>query len=139
MLLTLLRPMLSRAEALTGYERAMKRITAGLKAPKKLALALFVAIVVVAVAQISWWILFQITISREQEQLYTKVSQNSATLVATMLNHSYDRLISDATAIAGNGNPHQVRETFDELLGHPAVRATSSTMLRRSGDSGRNY
>jgi two-component system, OmpR family, sensor histidine kinase CiaH len=100
----------------------MKRIITRLRAPKGLALALFVAIVVVAVAQISWWILFQITISREQEQLYMKVSQNYATLAAATLNYSYDWFISDVSPLAWNGNPRQVKETFDELLSHPAVR-----------------
>ncbi|TFH65330.1 MAG: hypothetical protein E4G91_02870 [Candidatus Zixiibacteriota bacterium] len=99
----------------------MNRITARLRAPKGLALALFVAIVVVAVAQISWWILFQITISREQENLYTKVAQNSATLAATMLNHYYDRLISDASALADGGDLGQVKKSFDHLLADPAV------------------
>jgi len=100
----------------------MNRIAARLRAPKGLALALFVAIVVVAVAQISWWILFQITISREQEQLYTKVAQNSATLAATMLNHSYDRLISDASASADGNDLQQVNKSFDHLLADPAMR-----------------
>jgi len=99
----------------------MNRITAKLRAPKGLALALFVAIVVVAIAQISWWILFQITISREQEQLYTKVAQNSATLAATMLNHSYDRLISDVSAFAGGNDLQRIRKSFDYLLTDPAM------------------
>jgi two-component system sensor histidine kinase CiaH len=100
----------------------MKRIITRLRAPKGLALALFIAIVVVAVAQISWWILFQITISREQEKLYTEVAQNSATLVATMLNRSYDRLISTATTQADDTDLEQAKKAFDHLLVDPAVR-----------------
>jgi signal transduction histidine kinase len=100
----------------------MNRIAARLRAPKGLALALFVAIVIVAVAQISWWILFQITISREQEQLYTNISRNSATLAAELLNCSYDWIISDASALADHSNLQQVEESLNELLGHPAFR-----------------
>jgi hypothetical protein len=100
----------------------MKRIITRLRAPKGLALALFVAIVVVAVAQISWWILFQITISREQEQLYTKIAQNSASLAATMLNHSYDRLISNASALTTGSDFEQIRISLDQLLADPAMR-----------------
>jgi signal transduction histidine kinase len=100
----------------------MNGITARLRAPSGLALALFIAIVVVAIAQICWWILFQITISREQEQIYTKGAQNSAVLAAEILNCSYDWLISDASKLADGGNPQQVRESLNELLGHPAFR-----------------
>jgi two-component system, OmpR family, phosphate regulon sensor histidine kinase PhoR len=100
----------------------MNRITARLKAPKGLALALFLAIVVVAVAQISWWIIFQITISREQEKLYTQVAQNSAALATSMLNHSYDRLISDASALADGSDLGQAKKSFDHLLTDLAVR-----------------
>lgn len=100
----------------------MKRITARLKAPKGFALALFVAIVIVAVAQISWWILFQITISREQEQLYTEVAQYSATLTAEMLNHHYDQLIITATALADHADVEQITKSFDRLLHDSALR-----------------
>jgi signal transduction histidine kinase len=114
----------------------MKRITARLKAPKGLALALFIAIVIVAVAQISWWILFQITISREQEQLYTKVSQYSATMTAEMLNRYYDRLITTVTALADDADIERIKKSFDHLLADPALRgylisdSTGKTILQ---------
>ncbi len=99
----------------------MKSLARRLRAPKGMALALFVAIAVVAVAQISWWILFQVTISREQEHLYRQVAQTSANLTTTMLNQCYDRLVSHATVIASDDNPQHVKRSFDQLLNDPAV------------------
>ncbi len=99
----------------------MKGITAVFRAPQRLALALFVAIVIVAVAQITWWIIFQVTLSREQVQLYTKIAANSATLAATSLNRTYDRLVSEASAAAGDADSEQARKSFDRLLADPAV------------------
>ena len=74
----------------------MKRLAGKLRAPRGLALAIFVAIVIVALAQITWWVYFQIMISREQIRVLNAETQSSARLTAALLNRYYDRLEADA-------------------------------------------
>jgi two-component system, OmpR family, sensor histidine kinase CiaH len=99
----------------------MQRIAKKLGAPKGIALALFIALVVIAIAQISWWILFQITISREQERLYLESARTAANLTVATLNQSYDRLVTYAGILAAGADSASVRQSFDLLLKDPAV------------------
>lgn len=97
------------------------RFTERLKAPKGLALAVFITLVVVAVAQISWWILFQITISREQEKVYTQVADKSAALVASLLNQQLERITAQTALIANANDSPRLIASLDQLLSDPIV------------------
>lgn len=99
----------------------MKRLAGKLKAPRGLALAIFVAIVIVALAQITWWVYFQIMISREQIRVLNAETQSSARLTAALLNRYYDRLEADAAAFVNIDNPGNLKSAFDHLLTDSSV------------------
>ncbi len=100
---------------------AIDRIKRKLARPTGLALALFVAIAVVAVAQIVWWIYFQVTISREQLAFHERQAQASAELAAAILNRSYARLEREAASFVSVDNIRHLEAAFELLREDPAV------------------
>ncbi len=89
--------------------------------PAGLALALFIALVVVCLGQIIWWIYFQVTISKEQIDYYHQQTQSSARIAAFILNRNYDRLRLEAESFVSVDNVNHLRAALDLLLSDPAV------------------
>lgn len=89
--------------------------------PYAVAFTLFVALVVVWVAQMSWWIYATVRIADEQLEFYRAQTRGSAELAAVVLNRSYDRLRSEAQSMAAIGNEKHLVSAFDLLLNDPAV------------------
>ncbi len=89
--------------------------------PAGLALALFIALVVVCLGQIIWWIYFQVTISREQIEYHDQQTQSSARIAAFILNRNYDRLQLEAESFVSVDNIDHLKAALDLLLSDPAV------------------
>jgi signal transduction histidine kinase len=87
-----------------------------------LALVIFLAIVIVCVGQIFWWIYFQVTISEEQLAFHERQSQASAQLAAFILNRSYERLSAEAESFVSVDNIRHLTAALDLLATDPAVK-----------------
>ena len=85
-------------------------------------MAIFLAIVIVCVGQIFWWVYFQVTISEEQLEFHGQQSEASAQLAAFILNRSYERLVTEAESFVSVDNIRHLTAALDLLSGDPAVK-----------------
>ncbi len=83
---------------------------------------MFLAIVIVCLGQISWWVYFQVTISEEQLAFHEQQSLASAQLAAFILNRSYERLNSEAESFVSVDNIRHLTAALDLLASDPAVK-----------------
>lgn len=90
--------------------------------PAGLALALFIALVIVCIGQIIWWVYFQVMISKEQIEFHERQTAAAAQLASLILNRSYDRLAYEAESFVSVDNIGHLRAALDLLLADPAVR-----------------
>lgn len=104
-----------------------------------MALAIFLAIVIVCLGQITWWIYFQVTISEEQLEFHSQQSRASANLAAFILNRSYERLVMEAESFVSVDNIRHLTAALDLLAIDPAVKGyqlfdRSGTLVAGSGE-----
>ena len=104
-----------------------------------MALAIFLAIVIVCLGQITWWIYFQVTISKEQLEFHSQQSRASANLAAFILNRSYERLVMEAESFVSVDNIRHLTAALDLLAIDPAVKGyqlfdRGGTLVAGSGE-----
>jgi len=104
-----------------------------------MALAIFLAIVIVCLGQITWWIYFQVTISEEQLEFHSQQSRASANLAAFILNRSYERLVMEAESFVSVDNIRHLTAALDLLAIDPAVKGyqlfdRGGTLVAGSGE-----
>lgn len=90
--------------------------------PQRLALAIFISIVVVCTAQIFWWIFFQVQISEEQLEFHSQQARASARLAAYIMNSNYERLVTEANSFVSVDNVRHLTAALDLLATDPAVK-----------------
>ncbi|MBK7093401.1 MAG: HAMP domain-containing histidine kinase [bacterium] len=89
------------------------------------------AIAVVCLGQIIWWIYFQVTISEEQLEFHAQQSHASAELAAFFLNRNYERLSMEAESFVSVDNIRHLTAALDLLASDPAVKGYQ--LFDRSG------
>jgi len=91
--------------------------------PARVALVIFIALVLFCVAQLSWWIIFQIRSSAERQEMSRQSFRGQAVMAVALVNHEWARLTDRARSSLEQNRHDRARLTdeFESLLAGPAV------------------
>ena len=94
-----------------------------IKSPGRSALLIFILLVIFSLAQLTWWIVFQIERSADIRQLQQEIWQLQKGEVALTLNRTFDRLLEVVTRSPeiNSLNFSSTRSYLDSLVGHPMI------------------
>ncbi|MBU1470126.1 MAG: HAMP domain-containing histidine kinase [candidate division Zixibacteria bacterium] len=106
--------------------------------PSKFALAVFVALVIFCIAQLSWWIVFQIERTSEVTQTQLELLNLRIGQVINIANNDFLNCvkIADEAVRLSSGDTELLQSELDRLLSDPAVigySITDSGAAQRSG------
>jgi len=99
--------------------------------PSKFALAVFIALVIFCIAQLSWWIVFQIRHTSEVTQIQLDMLNIKIEQAINIANNEFRNRakIADEAIRLASGDTDQLVSALDRLLSDPAVIGYSITDL----------
>lgn len=102
--------------------------------PTRVALVIFLGLIVFCAAQIAWWIVFHVENSQKQHQFYLNEMQAQAKAAAGLINHEWARfsILAEGFLGADGHNAGKLRSDFESLVVDSAVIGYS---ISRSGKS----
>ena len=90
--------------------------------PKRVVFIIFIALVVVCLAQLSWWIILQVSRGNELTEYRQEHLRQDSETIAYLVNHDFQYLTQLARHVLSGPAPRQqLQELLDSLIVHPAV------------------